>query len=334
MFTYGEGNMKSLKPLLLLIAVLQSFTLHAAEVERHALIIGNSQYTGEMFLQNPVNDATDMATQLQSLGYKIFGAKAQLDLDRLTLERTLNNFTTQLPTNAVALVYYAGHGAADDRDSYLIPLGANLEYEAQLPDRAVSLSSVANLLKNRSGDQGLNIILLDACRDNPLKTRGFNRGLKQIGGFPLGTFIGYAASEGQVAADGTGRSNGVYTGELLNALRTSADKPIESVHKAVAESVYRKTNQKQLPAADHQFIGEYCFAVCGSLPPPKTKIETPNKAFSITTNEQSNPPPAEKSNVWAAVLGAVLVGALVSQIGGDSNPPQPGFVVRLNPPSD
>jgi len=313
--------MKSLKFVLFLIVLLKTLPLHAAQLERHALIIGNSQYSGDMALENPVNDATDMAAELQNLGYKVFEGGAQLDLDRLSLEKKLHTFATQLPANAVALVYYAGHGAADDRDSYLIPIGANLEYEAQLPDRAVSLSSIARLLKNRSGDQGLNIILLDACRDNPLKTRGFNRGLKQIGSFPLGTFIGYAASEGQVAADGRGKPNGIYTGELLNALRTSAGVPIESVHKAVAERVYRKTNEKQLPAADHQFIGEYCFAVCGTLPPPP-----------ITPPVKPKPPVAEKSNIWAAVIGAVLVGALVSQLGDDNKPDH--FVVRLNPPAD
>jgi len=319
--------MKLVKFVFFLVVSLQSLSLHATDIERHALIIGNSQYKGDMALENPVNDATDMAAELQNLGYKVFEGTAQL-----ALEKKLRNFATQLPTNAVALVYYAGHGAADDRDSFLIPIGANLEYEAQLPDRAVSLSSIARLLKNRSGDQGLNIILLDACRDNPLKTRGFNRGLKQIGSFPLGTFIGYAASEGQVAADGRGRSNGVYTGELLNALRTSANLPIESVHKAVAESVYRKTDQKQLPAADHQFIGEYCFAVCSSLTlPPKKKI--PDEFITPPLPEKTNTAIKEKSNVWVAVLGAVLVGALVSQLGDDPPPPS-GFTVRLNPPTE
>jgi len=85
------------------------------------------------------HDATDMAAQLQSMGYKIHGGAAALDLDRLGIERALDAFARQLPEGATALFYYAGHGMGFERANYLIPVKHNIETEDDLPDRAVSL---------------------------------------------------------------------------------------------------------------------------------------------------------------------------------------------------
>jgi len=93
----------------------------AFATERHALVIGNSNYA-EGALDNPINDATDMAAQLQSMGYKIHGGAAALDLDRLGIERALDAFARQLPEGATALFFYAGHGMGFERANYLIPV--------------------------------------------------------------------------------------------------------------------------------------------------------------------------------------------------------------------
>jgi len=314
--------------LLLVLALLTSFSTVLAQ-ERHAFVVGNSEYGGGSIpsLDNPVNDAIDMAEELGKLGYQIYSGDALLDLDRLTFEKEIGNFAAQLPKNAVALVYYAGHGASDNIDSYLVPVNTNLEFQSQLPDRTVSVRSIANLLSERSG--GFNIILLDACRDNLLAGRGVERGLKRIGGIPRGTFIGYAASEGQIASDGTGQRNGIYTGELLDALRTIPGESIERVHKEVARRVFERTNKVQFPVYDQRFIGDFCFTVCASEPiamPPLENIETE----PLTTNE---PKLSKRSyNPWLLGLGAVAVGVMINSLQND-DPDQTNNNIVLNPPT-
>ena len=160
------------------------------------------------------------------------------------------------------------------RQTTLIRELGDLQFQDQLPDRATGLASLVNHLAGNNRD-GLNIFLLDACRDSVLKSRGGTGGLKSLGKAPQGTFIGYAADEGQVAADGQGRRNGVYTGELIRALRTSAGDPIELVHKKIAERVRDLTNKKQVPVFDHKFVGDYCFADCGITPGTFPQIEPP-----------------------------------------------------------
>jgi len=218
------------------VALMLMQSIVSQAVERHAFIVGNSKYEGANALVNPANDAEDMAAVLAELGYRIHGGGAHQDLTRTQFEQRFIEFTRRLPSESVALVYYAGHGMAGNNDNYLIPIGANLKFQDQLPDRANGLSSLVRHLARNNRD-GLNIFLLDACRDSVLKNRGLTGGLKSLGQAPQGTFIGYAADEGQVAADGQGRRNGVYTGELIKALRVAAGEPIELVHKNIAERV-------------------------------------------------------------------------------------------------
>jgi len=137
-----------MRHIILILLCILSFSCSTTvfATERHALVIGNSNYA-EGTLDNPINDATDMAAQLQS------------------------TFARQLPEGATALFYYAGHGMGFERANYLIPVKHNIETEDDLPDRAVSLRRITSVLEN-ANPKGVNIALLDACRDNPLK-RGY-----------------------------------------------------------------------------------------------------------------------------------------------------------------
>jgi len=255
-----------------------------AQIERHALVIGNSDYESAP-LVNPRNDATDIAAELSRLGYKLHRGKALLNLDLATFENELREFAFNLPKSAVAVVYYAGHGVATKVDNYLIPLGSRLVYEEQLKTRAVSLRDTVALLGDRNRD-GLNVVLLDACRNSPLEKqygRNLSQGLNRIGNLARGSFIGYAADEGQIATDGDGR-NGVYTAELLTALRDFPGMPIQLLHNRVAQRVFEKTENTeypQLPVSEQKFIGEYCIGPCqnelvGSfaveITPPETSV--------------------------------------------------------------
>ena len=330
-------------------------------VERHALVIGNSEYESQP-LFNPANDATDMAAQLEVLGYKVHNGGPLLDLDRLGIERAVRAFAQQLPKNANALFYYAGHGMAVGKDNYLIPTNHNLEAEDQLPDRAVSLRSIIRVLKNANTD-GLNVLLLDACRDNPLQNsyRSTRAGLTRLEDIPRGVFVGYAADAGQLAEDGHGR-NGTYTGELLNVMRERPDVIIELAHKDVAARVFEKTGGKQFPVSENKVYGDWCFGNCKSdeapsevtlvtdtrnAPAPAVTPVTPTPVTPIAPKETlpslaTTPAPAPSAESrgfdkrWLIAGAAVLVlGALASGGGDssrDSSGDNPNFVLEVVPP--
>lgn len=253
---------------LLLIFLITLSSKTYGELQRHALVIGNSNYHQGRLI-NPRNDARDMAQALNKLGYKIFREKAHLNLDLEQMEQVLLDFSNSLDDNVIALLYFAGHGISANGENYLIPLNAKVRWEAQLTGRAVSVNSIVQLLKS-SNRKGLNVLLLDACRDNPLENsfgRSGSRGLvRNRGNLPHGTFIGYAADQNQTAADGRGR-NGTYTEALLKAMQDSAHLPIELAHKKVAARVLASTRNgpsPQFPVADQKFIGDYCFGDCES----------------------------------------------------------------------
>ena len=342
-------------------AVFLSFTPHghandSVVVERHALVIGNSDYLSQP-LANPVNDATDMAAQLAALGYKVHNGGPLLDLDRLGIERAARAFAQQLPKNANALFYYAGHGMAVGKDNYLIPVGHNLESEEQLPDRAVSLRSIIRVLNNANPD-GLNAVLLDACRDNPLQNsyRSTRAGLTRLEDIPRGVFVGYAADAGQVAEDGDGR-NGTYTGELLNVMRERPNVIIELAHKDVAARVFRKTGGKQFPVSENKVFGDWCFGDCDpttttplpnlaeetqpalttTTPPAQPPVETPAQPATATAAQTAAPTAAENRTFdkrWLIAGGAaalLILGAVASGGGGDEGD-DANFTLEVSPP--
>ena len=289
--------------------------------ERHALVIGNSNYA-QGTLQNPLNDANDMATQLQSMGYIIHGGTAALDLDRLGIERTLDAFARQLPQGATAVFYYAGHGMGFENANYLIPVKHNIETEDDLPDRAVSLRRITSLLEN-ANPNGVNIALLDSCRDNPLK-RGYrttSKGLTKQD-IPYGVFVGYAAGYGQVAEDGKGR-NGTYTAELLNVLRERPGEIIEVAHKTVANRVIEKSNGKQNPVFEGNVYGNWCFGVC---------VDTPQQVQTNKTMPDYVPPEPDRFNKKWMIAGGVLVTAIIAGLLNEpssKNPPNDLTAVRV-----
>jgi uncharacterized caspase-like protein len=197
----------------LVLTILSFFnpsSLSAATQQRIALVIGNSAYTSGP-LKNPVNDATDMAAALQKLGFKV-SLKKNANLE--TMERAIEDFGNQLKRGGVGLFYYAGHGVQVNGVNYLIPVGAKLKKESDVRYKAVDAGRILDEMSN--ANNGMNIVLLDACRDNPFgkSFRSASRGLAIVSSSPSGTFISYSTSPGQVARDGEGR-NSPYTAALL-----------------------------------------------------------------------------------------------------------------------
>jgi len=319
---------------LILVFLINTTTALAQSEERHALVIGNSEYQTSP-LRNPRNDAIDVAEQLRNMGYKIYQDGPLLDLDRIALESAITRFAGSLQDGASALFYYAGHGMAVANDNYLIPINHQLQFQEQLPDRSVSLRSVVDLLKN-ANPEGTNVLLLDACRDNPLvrSFRSAQNGLRRLNDIPRGIFVGYAADNGQIAEDGLGR-NGTYTEELLNVMAKNPHAIIEIAHKEVAQNVYKKTKGKQFPVSENKVYGNWCFDDCENVPAEETPVtsQTPQKDWQAVRNSGISIKP--KRNIWQ-IAGGVALGLVVVGLLRDDDDPPPestgNFTLNLQPP--
>jgi len=242
-------------PLLLAWSALL-LALPAAAETRLALIIGNSNYQNpRLHLANPGNDAMAMKTALEKAGFETIVA---LDARRVDFYHAVDKFGSRLGRDreAVGLFYYAGHGVQADGINYLIPVDAELDTDADLEANAFDVSRVLRAM--RLAQNEMNIVILDACRDNPLPhTRGMGRGLARMDA-PDGMFIAYAAAPGQSALDGVGGANGVFTGELVKAM-AEPGVPLERMFKNVIAGVSSGTRGKQRPWSEESIQGDFYF---------------------------------------------------------------------------
>jgi uncharacterized caspase-like protein len=221
--------------------------------KRLALVIGNSAYKASP-LKNPVNDAKDMSNALKVLGFKVI---EEIDADRKEMEDAIRQFGRQLRGGGVGLFYYAGHGIQTKGRNYLIPIGARIESASDSRYQAVDAGMVLGKMEDAEND--LNIVVLDACRDNPFSRsfRTSSRGLARMDA-PTGTFIVYATGPGSVASDGEGR-NGIFTHHLLENMSEPGLK-IEDVMKKVRTGVMEGTGNKQVPWQASSLTGDFYFA--------------------------------------------------------------------------
>ena len=219
-----------------------------------ALVIGNGAYGPEIGrLANPANDAADIAAALRAAGFEVM---LKLDVDRDEMLRAAIDFGSSLRDGGVGLFYYAGHAVQVDGNNYLIPLGAEIDREDYVPLEAVDVNQI--LGRMGGADNRLNIVVLDACRNNPFRgiSRGVARGLAQTLA-PSGTYIAYSAAPGQVALDGDGR-NSPYTAGLLDMM-TRPGLPLEEVFKGVRVKVLASTQEKQTPWTSSSITGDFYF---------------------------------------------------------------------------
>jgi uncharacterized caspase-like protein len=232
------------------IAVLQA----PSSERRVALVIGNGAYGPEIgALANPSNDAADFAEALRAAGFETM---LKLDVDRDEMHRAVIDFGRSLDDGGVGLFYYAGHAVQVDGNNYLIPLGARIDREDYVPLEAVDVNQV--LGRMGGANNRLNIVILDACRNNPFRSisRGVSRGLAQTLA-PTGTYIAYSAGPGQVAFDGDGR-NSPYTAGLLDMM-TQPGLSLEEVFKGVRVKVLASTEDKQTPWTSSSITGDFYF---------------------------------------------------------------------------
>ncbi len=245
-----KSNRPFFVALVFVLFIICAAGVTAQQPDRYALVIGNGSYSGLGELKNARNDATDMAAALTDLGFNV---TTLLDADLIQMEEAISRFAKQLAgsPNTMGLFYYAGHGVQSNGINYLIPTDARIPEESYLKVRAEPLQAILEDLQ--SAKNRLNIIILDACRDNPFSwARSGTRGLTVVSSQPPGSIIVYATSAGSTALEGTGR-NGVFTGELLKHLRTPGIDVMEIFNRAGA-AVQQVTNGKQNPAIYSQFF--------------------------------------------------------------------------------
>jgi hypothetical protein len=242
-------------PSLILWALLLC-TCSASAETRIALIIGNSNYaSANLKLANPANDAAAMQRALQDAGFQTI---VRLNAKRLDFYRAVEDFSAKIirDPHSVGLFYYAGHGVQSEGANYLIPVDADIESTADLEADAFDVARVLRAM--HAAQNEMNIVILDACRDNPLRrTRSVARGLARIDA-PSGTFIAYAAAPGQTAQDGNNGANGVFTGELLKAMALP-NVPLEQMFKRVITGVKGETRGAQTPWSEASIQGDFYF---------------------------------------------------------------------------
>jgi hypothetical protein len=243
-------------------ALLALLSASAACAERRvALVIGNSQYkNSNLVLFNPKNDAEDVAASLRGLGFEVI---LRIDADRRDFDLAMTQFARVATYADAAVFYYAGHALQHQGQNYLMPTDAQLEDEISLRYEMVSLDDVRAGLE-RAG--GVKIMILDACRNNPVLDRlkrrmtGMTRdvatvrGLARIAG-AQGEVVAYATAADQVAADGSGR-NSPFTAALLKRL-AEAGLEIGTMFRRVAADVTEQTKGQQHPELLISLISEY-----------------------------------------------------------------------------
>ena len=224
---------------------------------RVALVIGNATYVNTAPLANPGNDVSDIAGALRRLTFQVIEGR---DLDKRSMERIIRQFAVELAGADVALFYYAGHGLQVGGQNYLIPTDAKLSGEGDIDFESVPLSLV---LKQMEREAKTSLILLDACRDNPLGrnlARSMGTRAAQVGqGLAevqtgVGTLIGFSTQPGAVSLDRTER-NSPYAAALLDHIEVPG-KDISAVLVSVRNDVLKATAGRQVPWEHTSLTGQ------------------------------------------------------------------------------
>ncbi len=264
------GNLAGRLLLVTAVVLLAGGTAMAGK--RVALVIGNSAYENTASLKNPVNDANLMATSLEDAGFEVTKI---LDADFRTIKKAMLSFGRDLRDNPEAgLFYYAGHGVQVRGENYLIPVNARISDEDEVDLEAININSFLRVMNSSSSS--INIVVLDACRNNPFARsfRSVSRGLAPVDA-PKGTYIAYATAPGDVAADSRGR-NSSYSTALAKAIKTRG-LTIEQVFKQARRAVLEATSSRQVPWETSSITGNFYFhnQRITINPPPQSVVNTP-----------------------------------------------------------
>lgn len=258
--------------------------------KRLALVIGNGNYISSS-LSNPENDARAMTDVLKKLGFTVDEYE---NLNQAEIKKVIDDFGKKLKGNDIGLFYYAGHGIQAKGFNYLIPVDAQLKTEEQVEYDCVRADRVMALMET-SGTK-VNIIILDACRNNPFE-RSWSRSATGKGlafmSAPRGTLIAYATAPGNTASDGAGK-NGLYTSALLESIQIP-EITIIQMFQNVRNIVVQKSQDKQIPWESTSLTADFYFNTAinqnkltgsqtniSTIVPPQNVIELPKDDYSGT----------------------------------------------------
>jgi uncharacterized caspase-like protein len=250
----------------LILLANSSFTADAGV--RIALVIGMSSYHHAPALKNPANDAKDLSAALRELGFEVVHTT---DADKVSLDASIRSFSHRIANAEVGLLFFAGHGVQVAGQNHLVPIDAKLESVRDLEFETLRLELILELMEN--GREGkVSIVLLDACRDNPLarnlarsvgvRSEAFPRGLAPVQS-GAGTFIAFATAPGKVAYDGQGR-NSPFTAALLRNIRTPS-KGLNALMIEVRKDVMAATRNAQVPWDHSALIEDFQFRAGNGL---------------------------------------------------------------------
>lgn len=269
--------------------ITQVPTSSSSETKRVALVIGNSAYAIGP-LKNPVNDARAMRDALLDLGFEVTYHE---NLTQKNMKLAIRAFGKKINGGAVGLFYFAGHGVQVNGQNFLIPVDSIPNSEDEVEFEAVRADEI--LAQMARAENGMNIVILDACRNNPFARnfRSTSEGLARMNA-PTGTIIAYATAPGSVASDGAGTNNSIYTQALLRYMRMPG-LSIEEVFKRVRIAVRETTQKKQTPWEESSLTGDFYFRetvktvssgelVSPSVTPPAVATSPANAPTSVAEN--------------------------------------------------
>jgi uncharacterized caspase-like protein len=286
------GTYRALAAVIALLSLLSTGPANAEK--RIALVVGNSAYQNITRLDNPRNDATLMAETLSGLGFTLIGGRAQIDLDKAALDTAVQSFGRQIQGADVALFYYAGHGVQLNGSNYLVPVGANPTREADVDFQMVDINLVLRQMQG-SGTK-LNLVILDACRNNPFGARGLRStdgGLAQMRA-PEGTLISYATQPGNVAQDGSD-GHSPYTKALATTVK-QAGLDIFQTFNQVGLAVKRETGGSQQPWVSSSPIdGTFYFVAPAAAGPKIATAPQPQNGDTLRPAPEIVSPPSREA---------------------------------------
>ena len=268
---------------LLLLLLLSGMPLQA-EGKKVALVIGNSSYVHTPRLENPKNDAADVSVALKKLGFVVVEGR---DLDKAAMDRTIRDFAGALNGAHVGLFFYAGHGLQVGGQNYLVPIDAKLSTASAVDFEMVRLELVHRTMEREANT---NILIMDACRDNPLarnlaralgtRSTQIGRGLASVESGE-GTLISFSTQPGNVALDGTGR-NSPFAAALLKHIGTPGD-DLPSILINVRNDVMQATDRRQVPWEHSALTAKFYFI------PPRPTEQQMELAFWNSVRDSTSP---------------------------------------------
>lgn len=287
-------------PRTLLLAVLPAlmaivtFAEDSRAERRMALVIGNGDYRVGP-LANPVNDAELMAETLAERGFEVTKV---LNANNREMQRAVVGFAREIRSagqDTVGLIFYAGHAVQADGENYLIPVDAEVQDVLDLEIQTLKVDTVMRSLE--SAGNRLNMVVLDACRDNPFKSisRSASRGLAKVDA-PFGTMIAYSTAPGSVATDGAG-TNSPYTRALARMLKVPG-LPVEQVFKQVRIAVMERTGNQQVPWESSSLTGDFYFT-----DPEPVVVEAPEPEPGPAAKPEPDPRLAE-IEFWKSIAAS------------------------------